>query len=75
MSLRAYSQVELLRELLDRAGTTPAPSKVEFFGTHVNAVIGIGKDHHATITLDAEALEELTGKSEQMPDDKDHDHD
>lgn len=56
---------ELLFEILQRQGVRQAPQKTERFVPHVEALVPVGKDHTASITLGVdskEALYELVAK-------------
>ena len=50
---------QLLKELLRRNIPTTAPTKIELASGHLEATIGIGKDHVADIIIDSEALDKL----------------
>ncbi|WP_163557574.1 hypothetical protein [Halomonas sp. NO4] len=56
MALSEYTDIELLRELLSRNRLQPTPYHRIFASPHQEAVVGIGADHTADITLDEDAL-------------------
>lgn len=51
--------VSLLAEITANYAAITAPLRTDRVGTHYEYLIGIGKDHTASITLTEEALEEL----------------
>ena len=53
------SNNDLLRELFKRNGLSSAPTKIELVSSHKECIIGIGKDHTASIIIDENALNEL----------------
>ena len=68
LELKEFTTVELLREIMSRERIAPGPFRREFVSPHVEAVVGIGKDHTATISVDEEALEVLFEKPKQLLD-------
>lgn len=36
-----------------------APTKIEYYSPHIEVIIGIGKDHTASLIMDVDAWEEL----------------
>ncbi len=66
LELKEVSTVELLREIMSRERIAPTPSRREFASPHVEAIVGIGKDHYATVTVDEDALAVLFEKSKQL---------
>jgi hypothetical protein len=61
--LTAYTDEDLLRELVRRNGTLPAPqSRMPM--PPIEVVVGIGKDHHCFIALHPDALAELKGETD-----------
>ncbi|MFV0512501.1 MAG: hypothetical protein ACK5MY_02525 [Jhaorihella sp.] len=65
--LDKFSAEQLLLELVRRLGTQEAPRQINLTegdprnlkSGHSIVTVGIGKDHHASIIVDDEALEEL----------------
>jgi len=58
--LSAYTDEDLLRELVKRNGTLPAPqSRIPM--PPLEVLIGIGRDHHCFIAIHHEDLAELKG--------------
>lgn len=58
-SLSQYTDEKLLYELISRKQGIGSPHTRRYCVEHIDFTIGIGKDHHATITLDEEALEKV----------------
>jgi len=68
MSLREYSSLEMLAEILRREGTLRAPKFRQFSETCREAYVAIGTSENVFITLPVEGvdqLEELYGVSIQ----------
>lgn len=53
----------LLKELISRHKLAPSPKKRTFFEPHQEAIVAIGKDGHATITVHPDDLKILLGKT------------
>ena len=52
----------LLRELIRRHGTTPAPYRIDLAEAYDECTIGIGPDHTACLLMDKGAMRILMGK-------------
>ena len=62
--LIAYTDEDLLLELVRRNGAWPAPrSRVPM--PPIEVVVGIGKDHHCFIAIHPAALAELKGQDDE----------
>ena len=59
LSLSQYTDEELLYELISRRRTFDVPYTRRYVCPHKEITVGIGEDHSATITLDAEALAKM----------------
>lgn len=58
-ALEVFSDERLLAEVLRRNKCSLAPKKRTFVSKHFDFTIGIGKDHHVSITIDEDAYKEL----------------
>jgi hypothetical protein len=62
--LSAYTDEDLLRELVKRNGALPAPqSRIPM--PPLEVVIGIGRSHHCFIAIHHEDLAELKGQNDE----------
>ncbi len=60
-SIETFSDEQLLFELVRRNGFQRAAQKTEFFGEGwVTSIVGIGKDHSVSITMDRDDFKELS---------------
>lgn len=65
LELKEVSTVELLREIMSREKLSEGPETRTFVSRHIEAIVGIGKDHIATISVDEDALAVLFEKAKQ----------
>ena len=59
MSIKNYTDEQLLLELFSRNEGAVSPSEVKFVSPHSEFIVGIGCDHSVAINIDDEALYEL----------------
>jgi hypothetical protein len=57
--LSGYTDADLLAELVNRLGVTPAPQRREYRGPWSEVVASIGPDHSAVISMDDSTLVQL----------------
>ena len=62
--MKEKDETILLRKLLEEGDVNPAPEKVEYSTPHYELIIGIGKDHTASIFIDEDAYFELMENDE-----------
>ena len=53
------SNNDLLRELFKRNALSPAPNNIKLISPHKECIVGIGKDHTASIIIDEGALNDI----------------
>lgn len=63
--LNSFTDVELLKELIQRNKIQPAPTSITYApdAEMKGVVLAVGKDHHAEIFIGGEDLEVLNGLS------------
>lgn len=59
MSIKNYTNEQLLLELFSRNNGAVSPSEVKYASPHSEFIVGIGRDHSVAINIDDEALYEL----------------
>ena len=64
--MKEKEETYLLRKLIEEGNLNPAPSKMEFYTPHFEMVIGIGKDHSATLIIDEDSYFELLENDEYI---------
>lgn len=65
VDLSAYTDIQLLTELVRRNGYGKAPINTSRFSPHSETLIAIGKDHTANISMDNDALRVLMSAPEE----------
>ncbi len=59
MSLKAFTDIQLLAELISRNKFDLAATKTQRHGVHYESIVAIGKDNTAFITLTDDGMKEL----------------
>jgi hypothetical protein len=58
-TIKDFSEIQMLRELIRRGKIQEAPNKMVFHAPYSSVLVGIGKDHYADIIIADDAIEEL----------------
>lgn len=62
--------IDFLKNIITNSKSSPSPEKRSYGVPHTDFIIAIGNDHHATITIDNEALEVLNSQELNVVDPK-----